>query len=882
MVLTSVSYTAGTADYWYGNANDISQVANKTISTRMTKAATNTQPFSIAGSDGTTRVKMLEGDSVKGIEISTTTTMTSGYLLSVPRIAAATTNLYMSNNVVFDSGKTLTVGSISDGSGTPLGRAMTEEVFRANQQARREEMGGSGFIEWGHHINSGAWANVNEGMWAASASPNTTSQINLGRAGSGELGDSLTRLPRINVNGTYIKLDQYGSQVVVALPAAPSTVTTLARQDWVGLEVWEELISDKDFVYPLGAVQYLGSTYDSIATVEGSFSGFGTYSIHGTWQTSEDLVGKGWVWSTLSDANKVTILSNPEHNVFLNSDGNLVQARYRIRVIKGRGDGEWYNPVFTYDYDVATTQKLAWSSTIIVKPKGKLTSVAEDLDLQTGGATGYYQSMGNTNIDVPQNRGKWAAVVAAGNALDTTLGYLGYCYIIPIALVSRRNDGAFDPVMNPSGAAEYSDDDPWYSTSDARTLAQAFTSQLNGDYASSVSGRPDGLYYDVAYAGDVQDLRYSAHKIEPSKAFIEQHFRKLVHDTMRGWDGERSMDAIMLNPTSSGTTSSINYTGISTLASVGDSVILSQGIGYWRHALITAVAANSLTILDDRGGTIKSTETTHEFIIPQTSDRYGDDLMSVDVIGFTTAYPTLWTTNSIMGYPLLVSEDGTTSLTPDGSTATWKLSRKNTAGKDAFIWDGSSWTQDTETFDTNANTVTLSANLPVTHVAIVFYASGANTLETADQAETLEFQDSFGTCWNDDGLGGKLALDLIGKVPVATAAGIAVDRKPLTAYGINALGKFYPSGTYATLPTHAAYALQVSTPAAKVLPYITSEYGVYYLHTIFKEMKYTSGAWQDDEKFQVTDDVSTTTDDDSNTVIYGQKRIRLPYFYIER
>ena len=36
--------------------------------------------------------------------------------------------------------------------------------------------------------------------------------------------------------------------------------------------------------------------------------------------------------------------------------------------------------------------------------------------------------------------------------------------------------------------------------------------------------------------------------------------------------------------------------------------------------------------------------------------------------------------------------------------------------------------------------------------------------------------------------------------------------------------------------------------------------------------------WGDDSKFNIVDNVSTTTDDNGNTVLIGQKRIELPYF----
>ena len=38
------------------------------------------------------------------------------------------------------------------------------------------------------------------------------------------------------------------------------------------------------------------------------------------------------------------------------------------------------------------------------------------------------------------------------------------------------------------------------------------------------------------------------------------------------------------------------------------------------------------------------------------------------------------------------------------------------------------------------------------------------------------------------------------------------------------------------------------------------------------------GSWGDDNRFQITNNVGTMTDDNGQTVLYGQKRIALPYF----
>ena len=98
---------------------------------------------------------------------------------------------------------------------------------------------------------------------------------------------------------------------------------------------WHEDISEKNFVYPLGNVQYLGANTDGLTGIaNGAFTGFEKYSLFGNWQTSSALIGKGYVWSTLTEAQKKAFISNAENNCYLDGD-KIIQVRYRVRVQLG-------------------------------------------------------------------------------------------------------------------------------------------------------------------------------------------------------------------------------------------------------------------------------------------------------------------------------------------------------------------------------------------------------------------------------------------------------------------------------------------------------------------------------------------------------------------
>ena len=73
-----------------------------------------------------------------------------------------------------------------------------------------------------------------------------------------------------------------------------------------------------------------------------------------------------------------------------------------------------------------------------------------------------------------------------------------------------------------------------------------------------------------------------------------------------------------------------------------------------------------------------------------------------------------------------------------------------------------------------------------------------------------------------------------------------------------------------------------NTPVCKKLPYLTQQNSRAQMNIVFKEIKWTDGdGWGDDDKFQITNNVSTTTDDNGQTILYGQKAIKLPNFLVD-
>lgn len=242
--------------------------------------------------------------------------------------------------------------------------------------------------------------------------------------------------------GQYVEFDN-----IAVFPA-----DAISRSDLVFLEQFHEDVSEKDFVYPLGNVQYLGTTGDSGTPVAGAFAGSATYSLFGNWQASGALVGRGYVWSTMTDAQKKAFVSNPENNCYLDGD-KVIQVRYRMRVQLGED---------TWTMSKATVQgKAVTASTVLFT--APVTTVDAGLYSNTSAT---YTYTGTTTSAVA------------------------------IALVHRRNQGGYNVTYNPNGTKLASDGNKWYNTAVSFTsIADCFTdSKLlanSGSITSGVSGRPD-------------------------------------------------------------------------------------------------------------------------------------------------------------------------------------------------------------------------------------------------------------------------------------------------------------------------------------------------------------------------------------------------------
>ncbi len=645
----------------------------------------------------------------------------------------------------------------------------------------------------------------------------------------------------------------------------------ISRSDLVFLESWHEDVSEKNIVYPLGNIQYLGGNTDGLTGIaNGSFTGFETYSLFGNWQTPSALIGKGYVWSSLTEAQKKAFIANPDNNCYLDGD-KVIQVRYRVRVLIGED---------TNSMAKATVQ-------------GK--SVVPSTVLFTAPTT---------TVDA----GLYSNTSATYTYTGTTTG------AISITTVSRRNQGMYHPVYNANGTKKASDGNFWYNTavsftsiSDCFDAAKLLTAS---GYIGTVSGRPDGLFYDQVHESDILDLRNSSKKVEDYSRLREREFNKLVNGATRGKEGEvqifsnfnRVLSFGNFNggintrpylignsdlpniPIALATNITAQYPIVIVIKSGLDTGKVLVSRAYFKNdGTYFALGESSTTfnLVRYTDGSIPSVltgQTVDIHIACPTTRTKSNTLLHCDIIGNPTNYPTAWKQSGVFGTPLIVAEDGT-SLLPNGVLDTFKLSRKANATPLFCLRstdNGTTWASFTPTFSTTTNAITLTDE-PATNLVMVYYQTHTSMAVPVVNSEVLEYGKVIGT----NGLANAhLISTLIGKVSTANTAPYLQMGYDVNAYRIDTSTLKF-STTSTEIPVHSALSLgggASGVATVKVLPYLTRLNGKAYLNLVFKEMKHNGTSWGDSNTFNIVDNVSTTVDNNAQTVLIGQKTVELNVF----
>ena len=411
------------------------------------------------------------------------------------------------------------------------------------------------------------------------------------------------------------------------------------------------------------------------------------------------------------------------------------------------------------------------------------------------------------------------------------------------------------------------------------------------------------MYYDEINQADIIDLRNSSKKVEDYNRLIGREFNKLVSGITRGKEGEWEVltktnitltygnylssvntNSYLLQPQALFPTLPLNtningkFTMVIRSGTYIGKIITSESVFIDNNYLQIKAYPSPVRFTD---GTIVPVLTGVNvdilFARPTTRTK-SNTLLHCDIIGNVTNYPTAWKQSGVFGTPLIVAEDGT-SLLPDGTLDTFKLSRKANATPLLCLRStdsGVTWTSFTPTFSTTTNEITLT-NEPAANLVMVYYQTHTSMAVPVTNSEVLEYGKVLGT----NGLANAhLVSTLIGKVPTANTAPYLQMGYDINAYRIDT-STIKWSTTATEVPTHSALSLAgdaSGVATVKVFPYLTRLNGKAYLNLVFKEMKHNGTSLGDDNKFNIVDNVSTATDTNAATVLIGQKTVELPYF----
>jgi len=384
---------------------------------------------------------------------------------------------------------------------------------------------------------------------------------------------------------TDFKLYQVEEQPVVALRDIESGVDvyqnseafegreSISRQDLVFLEVWNEDIAEKDFVYPFGNVQYQGGNVDGLSSIDkGTFKGADTYSLFGNWQEPGTLIGKGYKWSQLSEGDKIKLASNPDNNIRRKGD-KWIQTRYRVRVVKGLGNdwhtikadtyGGGWDRFFGYPYIIRPLgdRKVKGDFSVYGNGQALVDDYAHHYDNFT---------LGLSKIKYP---GLWDNPTKYSGTYEQSNG--GGIYALPLVLVQRRNDGVYNKIFNPEGTAqaydkensrllkfeEYALDGSFVTSLEdcfdaSKTAAVTSSGSVvpaddsgseyrSGYVMSKISGCETGLFADEINERDVEDLRMRAEK-KPYKEILDEYLQKAINTEIRGKESNEFIKVIEL------------------------------------------------------------------------------------------------------------------------------------------------------------------------------------------------------------------------------------------------------------------------------------------------------------------------------------------------
>ena len=411
-------------------------------------------------------------------------------------------------------------------------------------------------------------------------------------------------------------------------------------------------------------------------------------------------------------------------------------------------------------------------------------------------------------------------------------------------------------------------------------------STLTG-YIGTTSYRPDSIFSDQIHEGDITDLRSSAHDTNDMEV-MNSVFNGAISGSERGSEGEWEMVKTGHNRTVGTAVSTLllynpsggTYSYSDAIEEFGEYTSLVFGDGTTTG--VTTVTNLSGTALFNFNSMTISSDVV--LVSKQSTRKKSNTITHCDIIGDPANYPQSWKDNGVIGCSLLVGENGEDYI-PDGTYKDIKYSKKVTTNLLSMysLDNGVTWVTYTPTLNSTTNTVG-GIPYPTGQIRLMFYTTHTSMTEPTVNSAVRNgvIGDAVGLIRHHIPDGSYLAQSLTNKVHTQNAI-------PFSYMGIKLSGWRQDLGSSGVLyahtssyPSHSAIPFyETDNPAVKVFPYLTTENGRKVVNLVFKEMKFAVD-WGDDSKFNIVSNVSTTVDDNGQSILIGQKKIVTPYFAKEK
>ena len=275
-------------------------------------------------------------------------------------------------------------------------------------------------------------------------------------------------------------------------------IVVLERKDIVFIEAWHEDVTETNFIFPYGNVQYQGNSADGISTTVFDHKFYDTISgeqaeiTNGAKQycqvyqkgnivynyyagtdfdpatdtekkyidstfVDDTTIGRGWKFTELTSDERNTIFHNADNNLYYDGE-TLVQVRYRTRVVALNLFKNYFKGTSDYMSEGLRFQgKSPVTSRIITREVGEYTT-ADGQGNAGQPKTETVQVFSGGNLIISSNPN--SLLYKQGKLFDdalftveepTNLSHNGHVYAIPVAIVNRRNQGVYHPDFNDNG-----------------------------------------------------------------------------------------------------------------------------------------------------------------------------------------------------------------------------------------------------------------------------------------------------------------------------------------------------------------------------------------------------------------------------------------------